>query len=126
MTRNTFYRLVPVALAVILIASSVATAQTPAPSAQAGSAENGKKLYVTYFCWSCHGSSGRAGGAAPAITPSARSADDLIKYIRKPRGAMPPYTSKSISDREIADIAAFLRTIPKDPDPKSIPLLNQQ
>jgi ubiquinol-cytochrome c reductase cytochrome c subunit len=126
MERNMFHRLLLAAVAVTLIASSVATAQTPAPSAQAGSAENGKKLYVTYFCWSCHGSSGRAGGAAPAITPSARSADDLIKYIRKPRGAMPPYTSKSISDREIADIAAFLRTIPKDPDPKSIPLLNQQ
>src|SRR6267142_2759688 len=112
--------------AVALISSSVALAQTPAPASQSANAENGKKLYVTYFCWSCHGSQGRAGGAAPAITPSARSADDLIKYIRKPRGAMPTSTSKSISDREIADIAAFLRTVPKDPDPKSIPLLNQQ
>ncbi|HYR83786.1 MAG TPA: cytochrome c [Terriglobia bacterium] len=126
MERNIFYRLLLAALALTLIATSATTAQTPAPASQSGNAENGKKLYVTYFCWSCHGSSGRAGGAAPAITPSARSADDLIKYIRKPRGAMPPYTSKSISDREIADIAAFLRTVPKDPDPKSIPLLNQQ
>jgi mono/diheme cytochrome c family protein len=113
-------------LAVGLFSGSVAAAQTPAPAGQTGNAENGKKLYVTYFCWSCHGSSGRAGGAAPAITPSTRSAEDLIKYIRKPRGNMPPYTSKSISDREIADIAAFLKTVPKDPDPKTIPLLNQQ
>ncbi len=126
MERNTFYRLLLAALTLTLMASSPATAQTPAPAAQSGSAENGKKLFVTYLCWSCHGSQGRAGGAAPAITPSTRSAEDLIKYIRKPRGAMPPYTSKSISDREITDIAAFLRTIPKDPDPKSIPLLNQQ
>src|SRR6266853_4816381 len=110
----------------LLVAGSLATAQTPATPAGTGSAENGKKLFVTYLCWSCHGSSGRAGGAAPAITPSTRSADDLIKYVRKPRGAMPPYTSKSISDRELADIAAFLRTVPKDPDPKSIPLLNLQ
>src|SRR6058998_2285752 len=102
-----------------------AMAQTPAPASAAGNAESGKKLYVTYFCWSCHGSLGRAGGAAPAITTSTRSAEDLIKYVRKPRGPMPPYTSKSISDRELADIAAFLRTIPKDPDPKTIPLLNQ-
>jgi mono/diheme cytochrome c family protein len=57
---------------------------------------------------------------------STRSAEDLIKYVRKPRGPMPPYTSKSISDKELADIAAFLRTVPKDPDPKTIPLLNQQ
>ena len=106
-------------------ASAIASAQTPAPSALTGNAENGKKLYVTYACWSCHGSNGRAGGAGPAITPTTRSGEDLIKYVRKPRGAMPPYTSKSISDRELADIAAFLRTIPKDPDLKTIPLLNQ-
>ena len=108
------------AIIAALIGSSAAIAQTPA-----GDAANGKKLFVTYLCWSCHGSNGRAGGAAPAITPSTRSAEDLIKYVRKPRGAMPPYTSKSISDRELTDIAAYLRTIPKDPDPKTIPLLNQ-
>jgi len=107
-----------------LIAGSSAMAQAPPAAADAGNAENGKKLFVTYACWSCHGSSGRAGGAAPAITPSARSAEDLIKYVRKPRGAMPPYTSKSISDRDLTDIAAYMRTIPKDPDLKTIPLLS--
>jgi ubiquinol-cytochrome c reductase cytochrome c subunit len=122
--KDMFYRVLLVA-ALVMVAKSSAFAQTP-ESSLTGNAENGKKLYVTYFCWSCHGSNGRAGGTAPAIAPSTRSGEDLIKYIRKPRGAMPPYTSKSISDREIADIAAFLRTIPKDPDPKTIPLLNQQ
>jgi ubiquinol-cytochrome c reductase cytochrome c subunit len=122
--KDILYRVLLVA-ALVMVAKSSAFAQTP-ESSLTGNAENGKKLYVTYFCWSCHGSNGRAGGTAPAIAPSTRSGEDLIKYIRKPRGAMPPYTSKSISDREIADIAAFLRTIPKDPDPKTIPLLNQQ
>ena len=111
-------------IGVVTTAYSIAAAQTPASSPT--DAENGKKLYVTYFCWSCHGSNGRAGGTGPAIAPSTRSAEDLIKYVRKPRGPMPPYTSKSISDRDLADIAAFLRTVPKDPDPKTIPLLNQQ
>jgi len=120
-----FYRGVFVIAIAMLVASSFAIAQTPA-SSLTGNAESGKKLYVTYFCWSCHGSNGRAGGTAPAIVPSTRSAEDLIKYVRKPRGPMPPYTSKSISDKDLADIAAFLRTVPKDPDPKTIPLLNQQ
>src|SRR5215470_2819542 len=119
-----FYRVLLLA-ALVIVVSSTSVGQTPA-SSPTGNAENGKKLYVTYFCWSCHGSNGRAGGTGPAIAPSTRSAEDLIKYVRKPRGAMPPYTSKSISDRDLADIAAFLRTIPKDPDPKTIPLLNQQ
>ena len=125
MTRNMFYRGVFVIAIAMLVASSFAIAQTPA-SSLTGNAESGKKLYVTYFCWSCHGSNGRAGGTGPAIVPSTRSAEDLIKYVRKPRGPMPPYTSKSISDKDLADIAAFLRTVPKDPDPKTIPLLNQQ
>ena len=123
MNIKTIYRLLLTTGAGLMAASAIA--QTPASSPAAGNAENGKKLFVTYLCWSCHGSSGRAGGAAPAITPSTRSAEDLIKYVRKPRGAMPPYTSKSISERELTDIAAYLRTIPRDPDPKTIPLLNQ-
>ena len=53
-----------IGIAVSLLASSVAMAQTPAAAPGAGNAENGKKLFVTYLCWSCHGSSGRAGGAA--------------------------------------------------------------
>jgi len=124
--RIMFYRGVFVIAIAMLVANSFAIAQAPASSAVAGNAENGKKLYVTYFCWSCHGSNGRAGGTGPAIVPSTRSGEDLIKYVRKPRGPMPPYTSKSISDKDLTDIAAFLRSVPKDPDPKTIPLLNQQ
>jgi ubiquinol-cytochrome c reductase cytochrome c subunit len=120
-----FYRVLLFTAIFTIFASSLGISQAP-ESSLTGDAEKGKKLYVTYFCWSCHGSNGRAGGAAPAITPSTRSAEDLIKYVRKPRGAMPPYTSKSISDKDLADIAAFLRTVPKDPDPKTIPLLNEQ
>jgi len=123
-----FYRGVFVIAIAMMVANSLAIAQTPASASSAGTgnAENGKKLYVTYFCWSCHGSNGRAGGTAPAIAPSTRSGEDLIKYVRKPRGPMPPYTSKSIPDKDLADIAAFLRSVPKDPDLKTIPLLNQQ
>ena len=120
-----FYRVLLFTAILSVAVSSLAIAQTPESSSLAGNAETGKKLFVTYFCWSCHGSNGRAGGTGPAITPSTRSAEDLIKYVRKPRGPMPPYTSKSISDKELADIAAFMRTVPKDPDPKTIPLLNQ-
>ena len=120
-----FYRVLLFTAILTVAVSSLAIAQTPESSSLAGNAETGKKLFVTYFCWSCHGSNGRAGGTGPAITPSTRSAEDLIKYVRKPRGPMPPYTSKSISDKELADIAAFMKTVPKDPDPKTIPLLNQ-
>ena len=37
---------------------------------------------------------------------------------------MPPYTSKVVSDSELADIYAFLQSLPQPPAAKSIPLLN--
>jgi hypothetical protein len=36
---------------------------------------------------------------------------------------MPPYTAKVLSDSELADIYAFLRSVPKPPNAQSIPLL---
>ena len=48
-----------------------------------------------------------------------------MDYIRHPTGQMPPYTSKVISDSELADIYAYLKSQPTPPSGKSIPLLNQ-
>jgi cytochrome c553 len=38
---------------------------------------------------------------------------------------MPPYTAKVASDQDLADIRAFLATMPEPPPLKSIPILNQ-
>ena len=38
---------------------------------------------------------------------------------------MPPVTAKVVTDAEVADIRAFLETIPAPPDVKTIKLLNQ-
>ena len=55
-----FYR----ALLIITIMITIPIAAIAQESSLAGNAENGKKLFATYFCWSCHGSNGRAGGTA--------------------------------------------------------------
>jgi ubiquinol-cytochrome c reductase cytochrome c subunit len=130
-----FRFVIPVGAGFALLAGSLSGAQAPAATAapaqataplKPGDAANGKALYNAHRCWACHGSLGRAGGAAPAITPSTRSDEDLIRYLRKPAGNMPPYTSKVVSEQDLADIAAYLRTIPPGtPDPKTIPLLNE-
>jgi mono/diheme cytochrome c family protein len=36
---------------------------------------------------------------------------------------MPPFTPKVVSDAQLADIYAFLRSLPPPPDPDTIPLL---
>jgi mono/diheme cytochrome c family protein len=91
---------------------------------QAANAENGKRLFMTYYCYSCHGTEGQ-GGAGPRLIARA-TPDSLIRYVRKPTGAtMPPYTSKVISDTELLDIHAYLRSIPPSPPAKTIALLQQ-
>jgi mono/diheme cytochrome c family protein len=107
--------------------ASVVGAQAPASgsnvAAPAGNAQNGKKIFSSYGCYQCHGYEAQGGpGARLAPRPIAFAA--FSKYIRQPTGEMPPYTSKVVSDKELADIYAFLQSISPPPAVKSIPLLN--
>lgn len=132
----TFGRCVLVAIAVIIVPEllgiALARAQTPAPPKEkveavlAGNAEAGKKIFTKDGCYECHGREGQgaAQGAGPRIGPPLLSQDALIKYVRQPSGQMPPYTSKVISDQELADIFAYLQSRPKGTLGKDIPLLN--
>jgi mono/diheme cytochrome c family protein len=115
-------------LLMVMTMGSVSTAQTPAaPGDQsatpAGNAENGKKIYTSYGCYQCHNYAAHGGGAGPRLAPKPIPFDAFTRYVRKPAGEMPPYTAKVVSDRELADIYAFLRTIPEPPAAGSIPIL---
>jgi mono/diheme cytochrome c family protein len=46
-----------------------------------------------------------------------------MNQLRKPREDMPPYTTKVLSDAEVADIYAWVLTRPTPPKVESIPLL---
>ena len=95
-----------------------------AQAKSAGNAENGKRLYLRDGCYECHGYAGQ-GGAGARLAPRVLPVAALIAYVRHPAGAMPPYTSKVASDADLADIRAFLATMPAPPALKSIPMLNQ-
>ncbi len=114
--------------ACLLLASPGAGAQSSGSAsktnaAPAGNAENGKRIYTSYGCYQCHGYAAQ-GGAGSRLAPNPISFAAFVRYIRHPRGQMPPYTSKVVSDSELADIHAFLRTLPQPPAVKDIPLLN--
>ena len=113
-------------LVVIAIGSGIA-AQTPAPrpntAAPAGNAPNGKKVYAAYGCYQCHGYEGQ-GGAGARLAPRPRLAfPAFVRYVRHPTDDMPPYTSKNVTDQDLADIYAFLLTVPEPPQASSIPEL---
>src|ERR1041385_636568 len=101
-------------------------AQTPTPpaasDAPAGNAENGKKLYAQYGCYQCHGYAAQ-GGVGPRLAPRPLVFAAFSKYVRQPSGEMPPYTEKVVSNSQLADVYAFLRSVPQPPPVDSIPLL---
>jgi len=102
-----------------------AVAQTPATAQKAasGNVENGKKIYLAKRCWECHDYEGQ-GGSGPRIGPPRLPLAAVITYIRAPKGQMPPYLAKVVSDAEVADIYAFLQSAQKPTPAKDIPLLN--
>ncbi len=90
--------------------------------APAGNVENGRKAFIQHGCFSCHGFSGE-GGAGPRLVQNPIPFQAFAKYIRRPKLTMPPFGTH-VPDQELADIYAFLKSIPASPDPKSIPLLS--
>ena len=47
----------------------------------------------------------------------------FLRYVRTPRGEMPPYKAKVMSDQDVADVYAFLQALPPPPPLSALPLL---
>ena len=90
----------------------------------AASAEKGKAAYVQHGCWQCHGFQGQGGVAGKTLAPDPIAAEAFSAFVRGSNGPMPPYPEKILSNDDLADIYAYLQSIPKGPDPKNIPLIN--
>ena len=48
----------------------------------------------------------------------------FVGFVRSTNRAMPPYREAILPDDDLADIYAYLQSIPKPPDLKSISILN--
>jgi len=90
----------------------------------AGSAEKGRAAFVQHGCWQCHGFAGQGGVHGPKLVPDPMPLEAMAAFVRNTRGNMPPYQKAILSDADLADIHAYLASLPKPPDYKSIPLLN--
>jgi ubiquinol-cytochrome c reductase cytochrome c subunit len=104
--------------AVALLSSVGAKAQdTPR-----GDAAAGKQLFADKGCYSCHGYVGQGSREGPRLTPPTPY-EAFVLQLRTPRAIMPPYEAALVSDRQVADIYAYLASLPKPPDPKTLRLL---
>jgi len=97
-------------------------------AALAASAEKGKAAYVKHGCWQCHGFEGQgsvASSGGKVLAPDPLPFEAFSAFVRSTNRAMPPYSEKMLPNEDLADIYAFVQSIPKPANYKSIPLLNQ-
>jgi mono/diheme cytochrome c family protein len=100
----------------------------PAPAQDAGDAANGKRVYLADGCFTCHGRSGQGGALnypAPALAQIELPVESFVAFLREPPNDMPAYSTAVLTDKEAADIHAFLRSLPGRKPAKDFPLLNQ-
>ena len=98
-----------------------------AQDAPKGDAANGKQVYLADGCFMCHGRVGQGGaynGPAPVLAKTEMPFEGFKGQLRQPVQDMPAYSEAVMSDQQIADIYAFVQSLPGRTDPKSIPLLN--
>ena len=106
----------------LVFLAALACAQTPE-----GTAAKGKELYLNNSCYACHGFSGQNGPGA-RLVPMKTAQAAFIAYVRNPPrpDQMPSYSVKVLPDAAMADLYAYIKSLPDSAQPvKSIPLLNQ-
>jgi mono/diheme cytochrome c family protein len=114
--------------AVVLSALSLAAlAGAQAQDAPKGDAAKGKALWLTDGCSYCHGTVGQGGGGRSAglrIAQQPLPFEAFLNQVRRPADEMPVYVESVLSNQDVADIFAYIQSLPPPPDLKSIRILN--
>lgn len=119
MNIHRFYVAGVAAVAMGALLSPTASGQAPAP---AGDAERGKTLFAdTYNCYACHGFDAQSGERR--LVPLNYTPEGFITFVQNsPLPNMPAFPDAS--PQVLADIYAYIKTIPADaPALDDVPLL---
>ena len=104
--------------AALLLGSMASVSAQPAGDAKAGEA-----AYMKLGCYSCHGVWGQGTWRdGPRLNPP-MPYEAMLQQLRTPRLEMPPYVESVAPDKTVADIHAYLRSVPKPVDPSVIKAL---
>ena len=103
-----------------MAASTLAQAQAPS-----GEAARGAALFTQHGCHACHGTVGHGAPYGPKLAPNPIPWEAFAHQVRQPRGSMPRYAPQFLGDRELADIFAYVASIPAGPKAGAIPLLKE-
>jgi mono/diheme cytochrome c family protein len=119
-----------VTLIALWLASSASAQSPPTP----GDAAQGRKLYHAHGCYGCHGFNGETGARDLVATNSPFIASEAVfnAFLRMradqapllPTTRMPNYPVEALSNKDVSDIYAFVRSFKLDaPEPATVPTL---
>jgi mono/diheme cytochrome c family protein len=95
-------------------------------AAPKGDAKEGQKLFLSVGCWECHGSEAQGGAiTGPRLAHTALPFAAVLQQLRVPQNAMPPYEPSVVPDAQVADIYAWLESLPAPQTAGNIPLLSK-
>ena len=118
---------VPTLVMAAALAAIGAIATASAQDAPKGDPANGQRVYLADGCFTCHGRVGQGGnyyGATPVLAKTQLPFEGFKMQMRNPVRVMPAFSEAVLSDKEAADIYAFLQTLPTGRPAKDIPALN--
>ena len=108
-------------LGLVAVAAGLALGSS---AALAGDAAKGKENFMKYGCWQCHGTLGQGSPVTgPKLAPDPLPLEAMSSFIRNSSRQMPPYREAVLPNQDLEDIHAYLSSIPKAADYKTIPLL---
>lgn len=119
------------AAAALMIYASAAAAQNSGAqnsggqqAAPHGDAKAGQQIFLADGCWECHGTVAQGGAiTGPRLAHTALPFAAVLQQLRVPQNAMPPYEPTVITDAQVADIYAWLESLPPPQSAANIPLL---
>jgi mono/diheme cytochrome c family protein len=100
---------------------------TRAQDALPGDAVEGKRLYLAVGCFLCHGRAGQGGamnGPAPILAKTEMPFDGFKGQLRQPVNDMPAYSETLMTDKQVADIYAFVQSLPGPRPTKDMTIFN--
>src|SRR5262245_5146501 len=86
----------------------IASGLPPRPEPQEG------KAVFERVCSVCHGREGRGdAGPGPSLVPLDKDFNEVLGIVREGTGEMPPIPQERISDEDVKQIVAYLKSLSK-------------
>ena len=93
----------------------------------AADSKRGQELFMKAGCYQCHGTVGQGANTGPKLGPDPLPLESFVSFVRNAATTnMPAFSANMVSDAEMADIHAYLSSVPKPPARKDIPLLDMR